>query len=234
VLNLPRRGDGFSDTGLRPEHHRPALDTDTAREAAEFLVELLSVSPDNVLQMSWYERAQCYASGHAAMAYCYTQIMPMFENDPASPAHGQTGYAPHPTAPGVPRMAPLGGWHLCIPANVRAHRLDSAWQAARALTSPAATKLYIEHGSLVSSRFSVCNDPAVAHARPVIPVVDSLARAGQLKAWPRPAVAELNDLVRVLGEEIHTMLLRNKKPTAALRDAQARCLDLMRKRGRLK
>lgn len=232
VLNLPRRADGFTDAGLRGEHFRPCLDTDIALEAAEYLVELLSVSPNNVLQMSWYERAQCYARGEAAMAYCYTQIMPIFENDPASPAHGRTGYAVHPTAPGVPPMAPLGGWHLCIPANLRNNRLDAAWKAVRALTSPAATKLYIENGSLVSSRFSVCNDPGVAHARPVIPVVDRFARAGQLKSWPRPAVPELTDLVRILGDEIHTMLLRNKKPAAALRDAQARCDALMRRNGR--
>ncbi len=38
---------------------------------------------------------------------------------------------------------------------------------------------------------------------------------------------QLNTLVRILGEEIHTMLLRNKKPVAALRDAQARCEKAM-------
>ena len=231
VLNLPRTAEGFSDRGLAPSHLRPTLDSDTALRAAEYLVELLSVSPDNVLQMSWFERAKCYAEGRAAMAYCYTQIMPMFENDPASPAHGRTGYQVHPTAPGVPRMAPLGGWHLCIPANLPQGRLPDVWRAVRTLTSPAATKLYVENGSLVSSRFSVCNDPAVAHARPVIPFVDRIARAGQLKSWPRPAVPQLHDLVRVVGEEIHTMLLRNKKPAAALRDAQARCAALMSVRG---
>lgn len=52
------------------------------------------------------------------------------------------------------------------------------------------------------------------------------------QAWPRPAVRELNDLVRILGEEIHAMLLRNKKPQAALHDAQARCDRLMIENGR--
>ncbi|ETX28638.1 extracellular solute-binding protein [Roseivivax isoporae] len=232
ILNLPHTAAGFSDQDLQPHHRRPMLDTPEAREAADFLIELLAVSPDNVLQMSWYERAQCYFHGRAAMAYSYTQIMPMFENDPTSPAHGRTGYALHPSAEGVESIAPLGGWHLCLPANLRENRLAASWQAARTLTSPAATKLYIENGSLVSSRFSVCNDPAVAHSRPIIPVVDRFARAGKLKAWPRPAVPELNDLVRILGEEVHTMLLRNKMPAAALRDAQARCEKVMRLGGR--
>lgn len=232
VLNLPRLGDDFTDRNLAPEHYRPALDTEVALEAAEYLVEILQWSPDNVLQMSWFERAQCYARGEAAMAYCYTQIMPMFENDPASPAHGRTGFALHPAARGRRRIAPLGGWNLCIPANLRPNRFDPVNEAVRGLTSAAATKHYIENGSLVSSRFSVCNDPAVAHGRPIIPIVDRMARSGQLKHWPRPAVAEVNYLVRILGDEIHAMLLRNKKPRAALRDAQARCDKLMRDNGR--
>ena len=227
VLNLPRVGHGFCDQELDPDHLEPMLATDTALRAAEFLVDLLAVSPPNVLQMSWYERAKCYARGEAAMGYCYTQILPMIEDDPTAPAHGRTGYLPHPSAPGLPQIAPLGGWNICMPANLAAPRRVAVRQAAQTLTSAAATKLYIENGSLVSSRFSVCNDPVVAHGRPVIAAVDKLARSGHLQTWPRPAVPQLNTLVRILGEEIHTMLLRNKKPGAALRDAQARCARAM-------
>ena len=88
VLNLLRAGHRFRDSDLAPDNYRPRLQTEAALKAAEFLVELLDHSPDNVLQMSWYERAKCYADGQAAIAYCYTQIMPMFLNDPASPAYG--------------------------------------------------------------------------------------------------------------------------------------------------
>jgi multiple sugar transport system substrate-binding protein len=227
VLNLPPTGDGFRDQGLEEEHLIPMLTEPKALEAAEFLVELLAYSPPNVLQMSWYERAKCYAKGQAAMGYCYTQILPIIENDPTSPACGRTGYLPHPSGPGQRPIAPLGGWNICLPANIKDTRFEAVKHTAQTLTSAAATKLYIENGSLVSSRFSVCNDPAVAHDRPVIATVDKLARAGQLQTWPRPAVPQLNTLVRILGEEIHTMLLRNKKPGAALRDAQARCEKAM-------
>lgn len=227
VLNLPRGAEGFDDSDLSAAHRRPMLDHPAALQAAEFLVELLAYSPDTVLQMSWYERARCYAEGRAAMAYCYTQIMPMFASDPDSPAHGRTGYALHPAVPGMPRLAPLGGWNLCIPANLAPARREPVRQAMVTLTSAAMTKHYIENGSMVSSRFSVCNDPAVAHSRPIISIVDRMARAGQLQAWPRPAVPELHELVHVLGEEIHTMLLRNKRPRDALRDAQARCQRVM-------
>lgn len=227
ILNLPRVGNGFRDQQLAGEELIPMLDSNQALEAAEFLVELLSCSPPNVLQMSWYERARCYADGHAAMAYSYTQILPLVENRPDSPSYGRTGYLPHPAAPGIPRSAPLGGWNICLPSNLKPGRIGDVTQAARTLTSAAATKLYIENGSLVSSRFSVCNDPVVAHGRPIIAIVDQMARSGQLQTWARPAVPQFNTLVRILGEEIHTMLLRNKKPAAALRDAQARCMRAM-------
>lgn len=232
VLNLPRIGNRFLDAELSPDHFRPQLHSDAALEAAEFLAELLAYSPDNVLQMSWYERAKCYAEGNAAMAYCYAQIMPMFLNDPKSPAHGRTGFALHPSARGQQRIAPLGGWNLCIPANVTASRVAPLREAVRTLTSAAATKLYIENGSTVSSRFSVCNDPGVARGHPIIPIVDGMARRGQIQAWPRPAVGELSEIVRILGEEIHAMLLWNKRPKTALQDAHARIDELMLSNGR--
>jgi len=230
VLNLPRAGDTFADHNLAPDNLVPSLDSDAALEAAEFLIELMASSPPNVLQMSWYERAKCYAEGGAAMAYCYTQLLPLIESDLTSPAFGKTGYLPHPSAKGVPQIAPLGGWNLCIPSNLRNDRIDSVRRAVQALTSAAATKLYIENGSLVSSRFSVCNDPSIAHDRPIIAIVDRMARSGQLQSWPRPAVPQLGGLVKVLGDEIHSMLLRNKIPRAALRDAQARCEAVMAKK----
>lgn len=232
VINLPRRGNSFIDQDLKAENYRPTLDSPEALQVAELLMELREVSPANVLQMSWYERVQCYAKGEAAMAYCYTQIMRTFINNPDSPAYGATGYSLHPSAAGKPQIAPLGGWNLCIPANLRENRIGAANTAIRTLTSAAATKLYIENGSMVSSRFSVCNDPVVVHNRPIIPIVDRMARAGQLQAWPRPAVAELSLLVQIIGDEIHSMLLRNTTPQNALRNAQTRCDQLMRENGR--
>ena len=161
------------------------------------------------------------------MTYCYTQILPLIENHPDSAGRGRTGYLPHPPSVGRPAIAPLGGWNLCLPANLPEDRFEAVMQAVETLTSAAATKLYIENGSLVSSRFSVCNDPSVAHGRPIIAIVDRMARTGQLQAWPRPAVPQLHSLVRVLGEEIHVMLQRGTRPEDALRTAQKRCEKLM-------
>ena len=228
VLDLPSRGEGFASRPRSPAHNRPMLDSPVAFEAAEYLLELRRYSPDTVLQMSWYERALCFAEGHAAMSYCYTQISQLYESDRNSPAYRQTGYALHPNRDPAKRIAPLGGWMLCAPVNLPDSRLDEVRRAISGLSSPQATKLYIQNGSMVSSRFSVCNDTSVAHEHPTIPIVDRMARSGKLQMWPRPAVPELNRIVNILGDEIHTMLLRNKRPREALRDAQAKIDKLMR------
>jgi multiple sugar transport system substrate-binding protein len=232
VINLPRIANSFSDRKLLPEHYRPALDTPEALRVAEILLELRDFSPPNVLQMSWYERAQCYADGKSAMTYCYTQIVRNFEENSDSPAYGKTGYCLHPSKQDRPQIAPLGGWNLCVPANIKSNRIQPVTTAVQTLTSAAVTKLYIENGSMVSSRFSVCNDPSVAYSRPIISDVDRMARAGSLKTWPRPAIAELTDLVQIIGDEVHSMLLRNKPPKLALSDCQNRCDALMRSNDR--
>ena len=232
VLRIPSSKGGFSDRELQPEHYRPALDTQAARETAEFMMELLACSPASVLQMSWYERALCYASGQAAMGYCYTQLAQLFENDPTSPAYRNTGYALHPNVRREARIAPLGGWNLCIPTNLAPERTRDVKLAINSFGSARATRLYIESGSMVSSRYSVCNDPLVAHSHPTIPIVDNMARSGKLRSWPRPAVPELNSIVGILGDEIHSMLLCNNEPKDALRTAQARIDRLMRERER--
>ena len=161
------------------------------------------------------------------MAYCYTQILPMIEGQSDSPAKGNTGYLLHPSAEGVPQIAPLGGWNLCVPSNIKVARFRAAKKALQTFTSAAASKLYIEHGSKVSSRFSVCDDPAVAHGRPIIAIVDRMARNAQLQTWPRPAIPKLSQLMSIIGEEIHAMLMRNKNPRAALMGAQIRCEKLI-------
>ena len=113
VINLPLVNGHPTDEVLGPVNYRPCLTADEALMAAEFLLEVLPFSPPNVLQMSWYERARCYAAGEAAMSYCYTQIMPMFEQGPQFPCEWEDGIsAPsvsprHRTDRSARRMEPL-------------------------------------------------------------------------------------------------------------------------------
>lgn len=231
VLDLARRGRGFDASDLTGERLRPMIDTHEGRQVAAYLLELLAFSPTNILTMSWYERVVAYAAGDVAMAYGYTLLVPYFALDSRSPAHGRTGFVPHPRGPEGRNIAPVGGYVLGIPANIAPERLAATATALDILASAAACKLYIQNGSLVSPRFSVGADPEVRAVSPAIDVIDQMARAGLLQYWPRPPAPEISEVIGICGEELHEMLRGQKSAADALAAAQNRCDALMRANG---
>ena len=228
VLNLNRLENGFDGENVEGENCRPMFDTEIALEAAEYLRELLDFSPRGILNMSWFDRATTYANGGSAMAYCATLLAPLFELDSKSEAFGRTEYLPLPNGRRGSPIAPIGGYALAIPSNVEPSRVESIWAALKTLTSPETTKLYIENGSLVSSRFSVCQDPEVQNVSPLISIVDEMARSDVLQMWPRPPVPEITSIISFIGEEMHDALRGDKTLRNALQISQNRADYLMR------
>jgi multiple sugar transport system substrate-binding protein len=222
VLDLPAIAGGFDTDRLAERAYRPTIDTEAGLQAAEFLLRLLEVSPPDILSMSWYERIRPYAGGSIAMAYGYTLLAPYFELDESSPAHGQTGYLPHPAAPGLSQVAPVGGYALGIPANLAPERIPAAVEALCVFTSPEAQKLYVQNGSRTNPRYSVAADPEVRRASPIFEAVDGMSWRDELQFWPRPPVPEIGAIIRICGEEFHDMLRGIVTPREALARAQAR------------
>lgn len=228
VLNLPPIAGGFDTDHLADGDYRPTIDTEAGLRAAEFLLELLQYSPPDILSMSWYERVRPYAAGTVAMAYGYTLLAPYFELDATSPASGQTGYLPHPVAPGSAPVAPVGGYVMGIPANLPPERVHAAVEALIVFTSPEAQKLYVQNGSRTNPRYSVGADPEVQRLSPLFEAIDAMSWRDELQFWPRPPVPEICDVIQICGEEFHDMLRGIQTPREALRNAQARADALMR------
>ena len=222
VLDLPSIAGGFDAMDLAGRPRRVMIDSDGGLAAAEFMLELLAVSPPDILTMSWYERMRAYAAGTVAMAYSYTLLAPYFETDPRSPAHGRTGYLPHPAGPGATPIAPVGGYAMGIPANLPQERVKAAAEALIAFTSPAAQKLCVEHGSRTNARYSVGADPEVSTASPIFEAVDTMSVRDEMQFWPRPPVPEISAIVQICGEEFHDMLRGLQTPHDTLKRAQAR------------
>lgn len=231
IFNLQADAHGFDSENVDGEQYRPMFDTDAARDTCTYFQELLQYSPRGILNMSWYERARCFAEGQAAMAYCATLLAPLFELNESSPAFGDVGYLPHPHGPRGQHIAPLGGYALAIPANVAADRIDPIWTALQWLTSAQAVKLYIENGSLVSPRFSVAMDPDVQRVSPLIAIVDEMARTDLLQMWPRPPVPGISEVIAIAGEEIHDALIGAKSIHQALSNSQNRADAAMQRLG---
>ncbi|KKC33903.1 hypothetical protein WH91_06120 [Devosia psychrophila] len=228
IVNLGQTADGFLPEDMTEDHLRPMFDSEAAHAAADYLTELLAVSPPDILSMTWYDRARAYASGHTSLAYAHTLLVTLFESDPASPAYRKTGYVPQPIGLGGRPISPLGGYALALPSNIAPERVAPAWAALAALTSASAAKLFMTNGSLASPRFSVNRDPEVQALSPVIGVVDAIARKGVLRAWPRPPVPGISALIAIAGEEIHDMLSGLKTRAVALATAQNRAEAVMR------
>jgi multiple sugar transport system substrate-binding protein len=222
IFDLPEIAGGFDASRLSQGQLRPMFDTGKSRDAADYLMELLQYSPPDILSMSWYERVRPFAEGKVAMAYGYTLLAPYFELDSTCPAHGNTGYLPHPHGPeGVP-IAPVGGYVLCVPANLSEDRVDETVEALVSFTSPAAQKLYAQNGSRTAPRYSVGSDPSVRRLSPIFELVDQMSWRDELQFWPRPPVPQISDIIAICGIELHDMLRGLVTPADALARVQAR------------
>ncbi|MCC5961844.1 MAG: extracellular solute-binding protein [Rhodobacteraceae bacterium] len=222
VLNLKPIAGGFCADMAARNDIEPRIDTPLARDACDYLLQLMDFSPPDILSMSWYERVRPYAAGTIAMAYGYTLLAPYFERDPSSPANGNTGYLPHPCGPQGRPVAPVGGYVMGIPANIAPERRAAAAEALIAFTSPEAQKLYVMNGSRTAPRYSVGADPEVRRISPVFEAVDAMSLRDELQYWPRPPVPQIADIIEICGQEIHDMLRGIITPRAALTRAQDR------------
>ncbi len=228
VIDLQAAAGGFMTDQLDQGTHRPIIDCEAGMAAAEYLMELLKYSPPYILSMSWYERIRPFAAGDVAMAYGYTLLAPYFELNPTSPAHGQTGYLPHPAGPRASPVAPVGGYVLGIPRNLAPDRVEAAAEALIVFTSPEAQKLYIQNGSRTNPRYSVGSDPEVRRTSSIFEAVDGMSWRDELQFWPRPPIPEIGKIFQICGEEFHDMLRGTVPPKIALQNAQRRADQAMR------
>ena len=228
IVNLDPIAGGFAADTAGRHDLVPTIDTPLARDACEYLLALLEFSPPDILSMSWYERVRPYAAGKIAMAYGYTLLAPYFERDKTSPAHGNTGYLPHPAGPRGRPVAPVGGYVLGIPGNLAPERRAAAAEALIAVTSPEAQKLFVLNGSRTAPRYSVGADPEVRRISSIFEAVDAMSLRDELQFWPRPPIPQISDIIEICGQEIHDMLRGVIKPRDALQKAQSRAEQVMK------
>lgn len=225
ILHLERTIGGYRTSDIGRHSPMPAIDTPRGHAAANFMLELLQYAPPEVLELSWGDQVTLLREGRVAMAYEWASRAAQL----TSPAPvGEIGYLPHPVGAFADdrrarqRVAPVGGFAFGIPANIDMARVQTAWSAIEWLASPEVIKLLVQHGGHFTPRYSVSADPEVRQVSPMIAAVDRMARAGQVRLWPRPPVAGFSSLVTVLGEEIHAMLRGDRSVADALARAQER------------
>jgi multiple sugar transport system substrate-binding protein len=230
-ISLSKTGADYDIGGIKPENMKPTFDTPAALAVANYLKSLMDYSPPGILNMAWDERTRVFGQGGCAMSYIWSGGAAAYEQDPKAPAHGKVAYVPHPAGLGAQNRSPLGGWSLGIPTNLPKEKQDLAWKAIEWLTSKDQMTNYTKNGDCVSPRHSVSTDPDVVARCPVIKAVDEFATKGELSSWQRPPVPELQQMVDVLGSQMHEMLTGKKTPEEAVAESQKLIDRVMRQAG---
>ena len=225
-VSLRKFGDGF-DINTPFAELRPTLDTEAGRATVEYLKALAEVSPPGIETMDWTARTTAYGKGHTAMSYEWSSRTAQFEEDLQSPAKGTTVYLPHPgrRADG-PGIAPMGGFVLSLPSNLAPERTEAAWRTLEWLSTPEFTKLLIKNGSPSNFRHSVSADPEIKDASPVLKVMESMEKLGQLQIWPRPPIPNMMTIMQIVGEEVHDAIWGGVSSRRALQRAENRLAPL--------
>jgi multiple sugar transport system substrate-binding protein len=231
ILRIPKTSLGKGVDEAQGEQLRPQIQSEAGLRVLDYLHKLKEVSPPDILEMDWDRRTTSFLSGETALAYCWTVRAARFENDVNSVVKRKVRYLPQPRGPAGASNNPIGGFLLCIPANLPEARIELAFEAIAWMTSPEAMKANVQNGFPVAPRFSVSADPEAAATSPIVSVVDRLAKRNLLKAWPRPPVPEYLSLEAILGEEIHRALRREASDRESLSNAQRLADDVMRHAG---
>ena len=230
-IALDEKGDDYDIGNIKPENMKPMFDTPVALDVANYLMILLNYSPPGILNMAWDERTRVFTQGGCAMTYIWSGSAAEYEAHPDAPVHGKVAYEPHPAGNGAPNRSTLGGWSIGIAAALPQERKDLAWKVIKWLTTKDMMTEYTKHGDCISPRHSVSADPDVIARCPVIKAVDQFASKGEIQSWQRPPVPELQQLVDILGAEMHEMLSGKKTPEEAIADSQRLTDRVMRKAG---
>jgi multiple sugar transport system substrate-binding protein len=200
------------------------IDTTDALEVIDYMKQLAEVSPPDIAAMDWEKHTQCFMSGRAGMAYCWTMRAARFEHELSSQVARRVAYLPPPSRRMRQIAAPIGGFLMTIPATVKRARQKQIIDAIAWMVSPEAMKAHVKNGFPVAPRFSVCADPEALASSPIVSMVDQLARRNELVTWARPPIKEFSVIEQILGTEIHDAVFDGKNPKQALRDAENRIL----------
>ncbi len=231
ILNLPKSRLFFTVDKADGEQLRPRVLSEAGLQVLDYLHRLMEYSPPDILDMDWDKRTNIFLAGKTAMAYCWTVRAARFEYDINSAVKQKVTYLQQPKGIGGASNNPIGGFLLCIPANLPEDRVELAFEAIAWMTSPEAMKASVQNGFPVAPRFSVSADPEAAATSPIVSVVDRLAKRNLLKSWPRPPVPEYLAIEAILGAEIHKALRREATDREALANAQGAIDMLMQASG---
>jgi len=226
IFDLARVRGGFEKDDLNGNKIRAMIDSYAAVEALDYMQELLSISPPDILQTSWSDCLERFIGGSAAMIYTWSIHASRFETDIGSLVKKKVAYVQPPSGKRGRSLTPLGGFVLAIPANLPPERKAIASDIIGWMSTPQAVMARARDGFPLSSLFSLVGDPEAGANSPIYNLAKSLAQKRLLHVWQRPPIPQYIQIETVLGEEIHDALSRRKTNKEALEAANRRVKEI--------
>lgn len=211
----------------------PALNTNEAIEATEWVRQMAEYAPPDYLNISWDDEARRFAQGEAAMTFTWFGRESFFSDPTKSKIVGKYAAGPWPAAPGLPPRNSFGGWVVGLPAQISPERAEIAWRFVRWYTSAPVERLLIENGNIDFPRISLIRDPELQEAHPVFKTVLELVEQDAFKAWIRAPVPEFVALADALGTTMQEMLIGALTPKEACDKVQEDMIAVLKKSGKL-
>lgn len=211
----------------------PALNTDKAVAATEWVQQMAQYAPPDYLNIAWDDEARRFAQGEAAMTFTWFGRESFFSDPTKSKIVGKYGVGPWPAAPGLPPRNSFGGWVIGLPAQISPERAELAWQFVRWYTSAPVERLLIENGNIDFPRISLISDPELQAAHPVFKTVLDLVDKNAFKAWIRAPVPEFVALADALGTTMQEMLIGAMTSQEACDKVQEDMIAVLKKSGKL-
>ncbi|MDR7482244.1 MAG: extracellular solute-binding protein [Armatimonadota bacterium] len=197
---------------MDPAKRTCLLDRPEGVAAERFLVDLIKsgAAPPDMVAYGRDEQIVAFQQGRVAMTVGFSPYYGLFEDARRSVVVGKTGFAPMPTAPGVPRGRSLNSvWYVTMDRNSR--NKEAAWKIIEALTEPAnQTRMAINFAN-GPVRTTIYRSRQYIEDFPLAPVVLDAMRASLSESH-----AQWQRMQDIIFEEHTAALLGRKAPEQAV------------------
>jgi ABC-type glycerol-3-phosphate transport system substrate-binding protein len=219
-----------------PKTMRPTWDSPASAAMLKYYIELFKTMPPDAQTMTGGLSARFAASGRAATIVHFLDLMySAFEDPKSSKVVGKFGYALLPTQiPSRPHAMAADANGIGIYAlsqhKTEAFKLLAETLSARGIKT-AVLKNYPEFPSM---RVSVLNDPEVIKTRPALYQAMLQTTREKVYLFSLPEIKEWAQLVDVACDSILEAATGQKSTDQALKDGQARMVDIFTQAGYIK
>ena len=204
-------GGKFLDAG-----GKPAFQTDGGVDALSYMVESMDKGLTNPHSKEYLEEdvRRVFSSGDAAFALNWTYMYNMANGDPKeSKIVGKVGVVPAPGVEGKSKASAVNG-SMGLGITSTSQHKDEAWKYIAFMTSEKVQNKYAKLSLPIWS--ASYSDPAVTKGQ------EELVKAAKQSLglmFPRPTTPTYQQLSTQLQQAIHTALLKQATPEAALKTA---------------